>query len=568
MDYEVSAPDGRKFRVTAPEGATQDEVLNYAKSNWERRSSSSEIPAASPEKFVPSGEKDLPSWTSPEGLAANPVTRFAVGAASPILGAAQTMAHYHPASLLLKAAGLPTGAEQIDQQLAQLESMKEEGRKQQGSEGIDWTSGAGSALSPAFLKAAKIIEPAASVLGRIGQGAGIGGTGGFTAPVTSAPSEGEFGTQKALQTVLGAILGGGITAGTEAARAGYGAVRDIADLFLPGGAGRIATRYNKSIVGEQDLPDVVDKLRNAQELVPGSKPTAAEAVASSPAGSPIISQQKITASTPGGPSARFGERKLEQQAALEAEKEARNLATKPLREAALEQANANGGVRRDVLLTRIDELASAPGNRASTVVQKALKDVTEKIESLPGLNPNTSGVNAADIYMIRKELGNTIQTFAKESSNWDKRFTASLERDIQKAIDKSITEAGGIGWENYLSEFAKRSQGIEADKARRLLAMRPPQRTELGGGVNVAEETRTHFPNMLSRPVMLANALLKVLAGRGQGIEPKIDAIMAEQFLNPSKLAESLSTSQSNPEAIRRLAMYLSGSAPATLGRQ
>lgn len=34
MEYEVTAPDGRKFIVTAPEGASQDDVLRYAQSQF------------------------------------------------------------------------------------------------------------------------------------------------------------------------------------------------------------------------------------------------------------------------------------------------------------------------------------------------------------------------------------------------------------------------------------------------------------------------------------------------------------------------------------------------------
>ena len=33
-EYEITSPDGRKFRVTAPEGATQEQVLEYAKANF------------------------------------------------------------------------------------------------------------------------------------------------------------------------------------------------------------------------------------------------------------------------------------------------------------------------------------------------------------------------------------------------------------------------------------------------------------------------------------------------------------------------------------------------------
>ena len=35
MEYEVTAPDGRRFVVTAPEGATQEQVLSYARQNFQ-----------------------------------------------------------------------------------------------------------------------------------------------------------------------------------------------------------------------------------------------------------------------------------------------------------------------------------------------------------------------------------------------------------------------------------------------------------------------------------------------------------------------------------------------------
>lgn len=36
MKYEITAPDGRRFEVTAPEGATEDQVLAYAKSQFSK----------------------------------------------------------------------------------------------------------------------------------------------------------------------------------------------------------------------------------------------------------------------------------------------------------------------------------------------------------------------------------------------------------------------------------------------------------------------------------------------------------------------------------------------------
>ena len=42
--YEITAPDGRKFRVTAPDGATQEQVLEYAKQNFPKAEPAQEAP--------------------------------------------------------------------------------------------------------------------------------------------------------------------------------------------------------------------------------------------------------------------------------------------------------------------------------------------------------------------------------------------------------------------------------------------------------------------------------------------------------------------------------------------
>lgn len=52
MKYEITAPDGRRFEVTAPEGATQQDILAYAKGSWERRQA---------------GERDLQRMANPTG---------------------------------------------------------------------------------------------------------------------------------------------------------------------------------------------------------------------------------------------------------------------------------------------------------------------------------------------------------------------------------------------------------------------------------------------------------------------------------------------------------------------
>lgn len=341
-----------------------------------------------------------------------------------------------------------------------------------------------------------------------------------------------------------------IDAGKAVGRTGGKIVSDVANLFLPKGAERIVDQYQRRIVGDVAQQKLADALKSAKEIIPGSKPTAAEAVAHIPEGSPIIAHQKIVAATPGGISGKFGQRFIDQETARTAAEAARKAATDPLREAALKSANQHGGVNAGMIVENIEKMASVPGQRASDVVNKTLTSVKEKLSSL---TDDAGKINAEDLYTVRKEIGNVIRTHSKETANFDKRLASKLQGDIQKNIDDAIESSGGKGWKDYLEEYSKRTKDIEADIARSNLVKKPLQKTMLQGGVNVAEETRTHIPQLLSRPAMLANALMRSL---GKGIEPRVDAITAERYLNPQLLAEVFSKS-SSPQSSAIMRMLL-----------
>lgn len=482
--------------------------------------------------------------TPAEIIAGSAPVRFAMGAASPFIGLSQL------ASKALSGVSEFAGASPFRPK--ETEEIKNRGMEALGQEGYDFAGLAGTVMSPAALKVAKALSAPATAGKRIAQGAVVGGSFGAATPVTE---EGDFATQKAIQTGLGVAAGAAIPAGGELLKAGGRSVRDTLDLVAPGGAERIATRYQRSLVGQENRDLVADALRNARELVPGAKPTAAEAVAHLPAGSPVIAQQRITAAQPGGISAKFGERAIDQKNAITAAIEARNVATKPMREAALAGANA-GGVKAQSVTDGIDATLSKPGIRASDVVSRTLNSVKEKIASL---TDDGGTINADDLYTIRKEIGNTIKTHAKDTANWDKKLTSGLERDIQKGMDDAIEAAGGKGWKDYLATFAEKSKGIEADLARKKAMLKPPQRTNVAGGLNVAEETRAHLPNMLSRPAMLANAVLRYA---GAGVEPRVDRVMADQFLNPVELAKALQTATPAQRKVIEAMMQNFGQAP------
>jgi hypothetical protein len=462
--------------------------------------------------------RELLSVTTPELIAGSRPVRFALGAASPILGAAQLGA---------EALGDKSGIET----LAQLERMKQAGMKAYGQEGVDIAGIGGTILSPAFLAAGKAIPPAATALGKMGQGAVVGGVAGATAPVTESE---DYWSTKGAQTLLGTILGGAIPGVIEGAKSFGRGIRNISNMFTQKGAGKILSRYQARITGEENLPEVTRALRGAEEIIPGGKPTAADALAGLPSGSPLVSHQRITARTPGGISAQFGGRKLEQEAAIKAAQLERKAVTDPMREAALLAANQVGGVKASLVTDKIDEMAAVPGQRASEVVSKSLSDIKEKILK----HVETGGrIDSNDLYTIRKEAGNVIEKYAKESASWDKKLSAGLQGDVQAAIDDAIEKSGGTGWKEYLSEFATRSKAIDAYKERILQGAKPAQRTELGGGVNVAEETRLKAPQLLSRPMMATNFILRKL---GASVEEKIDPEAARRYLDPKALADEL----------------------------
>jgi len=225
---------------------------------------------------------------------------------------------------------------------------------------------------------------------------------------------------------------------------------------------------------------VVAALKAHKDTIPGSKATAGQA--SIPAGSAeFAALQEIVANR--APS-KYGSAGIEgvqegaRQAAAEsiartpqdlaAALKARTSATAPMREANLVSANVlHGGVKAKDIITAIDKKMQTPGLRGSDVVQKSLGAVKEKLGELAG---DRGIVDAKDLYTIRKEVGNTISSFAKETANWDKRLTSGLQRDVQGFIDEAIESSGGSTWKDYLARYGEMSKPINRMETGREIA--------------------------------------------------------------------------------------------------
>lgn len=348
----------------------------------------------------------------------------------------------------------------------------------------------------------------------------------------------------------GALIGGVATpviAGVSGiARKAKEFANPLMDLVRPSGPENVLRRYITGAVGEANVPATVNAARASVAPkqgpgifeVPGYRPTTAEAMVGVPEGSPIARLQDLTAQTRGGPSAKFGKIAADREVLIDAAEKTRDAIADPARKIALGVAKING-VETKSIVSQIDSLANTEGYRASDVVTKSLADVRSKIER----HTVNGKINPNDLYTIRKEVGSTIEKFSKETANWDKSLTAKLERSLQQGIDDSIEKAGGVGWKDYLREYAGRSKAIESVKDRAKVMYSPPQRTNLGGGLDIANETRTPMPNLLSRAAMASNFALRRLGAR---MEPKIDEIAAEAFADPQKYADLMSKIPAN----------------------
>lgn len=281
--YEITSPDGKKFEITAPDGATQEQVLSYAQSQWKAPKhdmaaevANDSISQGARESAQPQGILEKagrwfygdPNATTPERIAANPLTRFAMGAAAPVLGAGQLLRNMGGAD------NAKVGPFNNDS-MAQLEQMKRAG----GAEGVDVAGIAGKMLSPVALKAAALLGPSATAAGRIGKGAAMGAGFGAAEPVTS----GDYWPQKGMQIVTGTAAGAAVPAAWEAAKGIGAGVRNVVQPYMgQWGADRAAGRLLNDAAGPRRAA-VLQALEQPSVIVPGSSPTAGQAAV--PAGS-------------------------------------------------------------------------------------------------------------------------------------------------------------------------------------------------------------------------------------------------------------------------------------------
>lgn len=196
-EFEITSPDGTKYRVTAPEGATEMQAMEKVRAEHARQPEQSRL------------------------------GRLGTGFMDPIYGAAQMGARMEEEGSGIGAAiadiARPGAAAEFERDKAtRIGQIDETVRKREAdiqsrrapNAGIDWYRAGGSIPSTMALSA-----PFMALSGLPGAIMG-GGVGGVLQPVT----EGNFGTEKVKQGAIGATLGGVIGGATKAAGAGVKAL--------------------------------------------------------------------------------------------------------------------------------------------------------------------------------------------------------------------------------------------------------------------------------------------------------------------------------------------------------
>lgn len=129
----------------------------------------------------------------------------------------------------------------------------------------------------------------------------------------------------------------------------------------------------------------------------------------------------------------------------------------------------------DPVVQRVDQILKTPGDMASDVAQDVLSSLRRKLTNLdPARGPvliNSNGViDSRNLYTIRKEIADDINSFADIKKTSDKRNLARLETNLKSIIDDAIEKAGGVSWKKYLNDYADYSTKINRMKIGQYLA--------------------------------------------------------------------------------------------------
>lgn len=499
------------------------------------------------------------------------------------------------------------GGEEGRRAVAEREASYQAGRQARGETGIELGRLAGAVVSPASLVPALGAARGVAALGggAMRQAAAAGVAGAAVQPVSNAPEDiSSFLADKVEQLGAGAVLGGLTQAGLSAASKAGSFLRDLASPLTKGGRDRVLREKLEELTGPQ-REEVINAIRNAPELVPGSRPTVAQASGEFPTATGLASFEQKLASTP-GISPLFAQRTAEQQVAREAL--IRDFARTPeqlelAQIARSVDADRNYGlafsysISADPRLARIAtnpyfrdalpdaiKLAEAKGISAKTDLTEFLQGVKMSLDKQLGRTGDTalSRSEKAQVARVKSDL---LQWLGKKNPAFERaraQFAEASEpinemqvgqylldklrtpldqeragafglavRDAATTIRRSTGEPRFEKLGQVISKQAERDvNSVLADLTRAQRAIDSGKKTSLG---SLTLDNTPELPNLLSRPALIVNSVLRAV--KGDSVE-ELNRRAAELFLNPQAFATFMSAVPKSKAQTIVTAMY------------
>ena len=232
--------------------------------------------------------------------------------------------------------------------------------------------------------------------------------------------------------------------------------------------------------------------------------------------------------------------------------------TGPLREAALDAANANGGVSVARILSGLDDLLADPQIAGDPTRARAIAAARKSVEDL-GAGGN---VDARTLYAARKSLNAVVAKAADESGGTSaaqgsraarraqEKQQSWLSHQIQLVYDDAIkTAAGKEGgkWSQYLTAQRVLRGKIDAHRDRAREAERIAKGVKpLSSQIVPGEIPKP--PTLLNRKMMFANWFLSKL---GADANDPVVKELARALQDPAEFAKLLQRPTQDPLRMR-----------------
>lgn len=306
-------------------------------------------------------------------------------------------------------------------------------------------------------------------LAAAGAGAGAG-----NALLSYNLSDEPIGNQIATGAAVGGWLGAGVPAVVGALGGAGSAIKRAVEPFSESGRNAIADRVIAKFAGEN--PTIVGPatVTGANELIPGSTPTLAQATANP--GIAALERGVHDASTLGN-NLLEGRKAANQiprnnalsvvrgdEVSLENLIQAREQAADPLREAAFK--NVTGPANPSNVVQKIDDILQGPAGQRDAVV-KSLNNIRGKLVKDTVTLPNGSTAHVLEddprqLYGIRQAIGDLLSPLAHNTES-NAQLASKELMQIKGELDNSI-EGAAPGFKGYLAKFSEMSNPVDTQK--------------------------------------------------------------------------------------------------------